>query len=383
MSEVQNTDKEASSNSRTRNGLGNLKEILFIIGALMGFVTIIVSATIYVVSNITSQKKDIEHLNIEMANYKDIQKTIEELSDLVSEDHEMFLEVASVSTEEETYNIVFKDAYQVETVIEKNEEFLAAPVWEKGSVIAIDAIGDITYRDEDLYNLPIISSYLDGDNEIYFYGRFNENNHWNGKCILNVYNENNLVSIFEGVYDDGVLYSYKRVSSEEKNVWLVNERIREENYNKGETWTYEKEDEFTKGFSLDNVKEKQILTVDKFLDSKDLRLLSYYKGNTSKGLYNDDSGRSYLVKYKEDGNVDYLYVGKMKDGYPHDDTGSAWSIGWGYDGNGYYYYEGKYNNGKRVKTPKNWEPMTEDEIKDTVDPSNFKCLLTGLVENEL
>lgn len=372
-------------NVQRAEGLSKTSKLLQILVLAVGIIGPIVTITI----EFTKQGNSIDNLNRDVAeikeNYESIDNTIDELTDLVSKDHEIFLELSPVRKEEEPYDIEFKDSYYIKMESVASEEYLAEPSWEKGSIIAKDVNGDGVYRDEDLYNMPIITSYLEGDNEVYFYGKFNENNHWNGKCILNVYNGNNLVSIFEGVYDDGELFSYKRVSIDGGNTWTVNDRIREGDYNSGETWIYEKTDDFVKGFSIEDVKEKQILTVDRFLDSKGKKLLGYYKGNTSNGLYNDDNknGSSYLVKYKEDGAVDYLYVGRMKDGYPHDNTGNAWSIGWGYEGDGYYYYEGIFDKGKHGRPPKNWKPMTEEEIREKVNPEKFKCLLTGLVINEL
>ena len=243
--------------------------------------------------------------------------------------------------------------------------------------------GETIYSMEDLYNVPIVTSYIENGKEIYFLGRFNENKNWNGKCILNTYDNDKLCSIFEGVYENGVLFSYKCLTGDDER-WIINERVVHKGYNSGTTYVYTKSDDFIKNFTLDNVKEKQILDIETFLLSKNENLMSIYCGNTVRGRYNDDSGYAYFVKYKEDGTVEYLYKGKWLNGEENDSSGNAWYIGWGHANDGYHYYKGKFTGGEQDKKPKSWyEPLTQEEIDQIVDPDNFDCDLKGLVSTGL
>lgn len=305
------------------------------------------------------------------------------------DDHSSIIALESKVNETSAYNIVFKDGYNVKMQGEGEERYLAAPIWKDGNIIASDVNGDIIYKAEDLYNTPILTSYMEGDNEVYFYGKYNENNHWNGCCILNVYLGNKLLYIFEGIYDDGELFSYKRVSSEkiisedniEKEIWIINKRVVQDGYNSGETWSYEKSDDFIKGFTLDNVKEKQILAVDKFIDFKCEKLLSYYKGNTSNGTYNDKTGNAYLVTYKENGDVKRLYKGNFENGDSEDQTGNAWTLSWGNANDGYHYHNGEFKNGKPIDTKNDWKyPVDQEFINSIVNPEYFNCSLAGLIK---
>lgn len=371
MSETSN--QITTSTAKTKEGLTILQQLLTVGG-------IVVGAIFY----IASQGKDIEALEDDVKeikeNYSNIDDKIDELSSLVSDDHEMFLELVSMNTEERPYTIVLKDKYQIKTVKVENEEYLAAPTWEEGNIIASDVNGDTIYNPEDLYNVPIITSYLDGDNEVYFYGRFNENNRWNGKCILNTYNENKLVSIFEGIYDNGELFRYRTASTENQGtIWWVNDRINQGEYNSGETWTYTKTDDYTKGFTMEDVKEKQIVTVDKFFETRNENLLSYYKGNTANGLYNDDTGKAYLITYFTSGELDdkeaikTFYQGKFVKGHFEDSSDKAWYITREISTT-YMYYEGSFSGGTADhKNEKEFENYIRyDYIVDKLKEKGFE-----------
>lgn len=378
-----------SQNESARDGLVRLTNFMKTASVFLGVLTVFASGIIYVVANIVGHGKDIEYLKGNMSDISnevtEINQSIEQLKELTDDDHEIFLELASASKDEEVYNITFKDIYQVKTETVANESYLAQPSWENNCIVASDVNGDLTYTAEDLYNTLIRTSYMEGENEIYFYGRFNQNNHWNGKCILNVYNNDKLVSIFEGTYNDGDLFSYKRVEEGEDSTWIVNDRKRQGDYNSGETWIYEKTEDFSKGFTTENVQDKQILTVDRFLNSINKKLLGYYKGNTSNNLYNDDSGNAYSVRYDDAGNVRYLYKGKMKDGYGNDDGKDpkikSWAFIWGDANDGFHYHEGKFSKGSPKNTTKDWKyPVDQAFIESIVNPDYFNCSLKGLID---
>lgn len=367
-----------------QNRAERIKEFINTTGGFATSIVAIGGAIFYVVFSLTNQGNQIGNINEKIfniqENYGKMDQQIDDISELAKSDHELLINLASISKEEVAYNVKILDYNFARTEVINNEEFLSELNLDVSHIIAKDWDGDVTYTAEDFYNVPIITSYKDGDNDVYFYGKYNENGNWNGTCILNAYNGDNLVSVFEGVYSDGVLFSYKRISDEKDGTWLVTDRIKQKNYNIGKTWVYSKTDDFVKEFNAENVKEKQILTINKFFNSINERLLSYYKGNTSRGLYNDSTGDAYLIKYKDDGNVDYLYVGGMEDGQPNDDTGNAWCISWGYANDGYHYFKGKFQNNNHAKTKDFLKPMTQEEIKEKVNQDDFDYPLIGLLD---
>ncbi|MFG6368371.1 MAG: hypothetical protein K1W16_08080 [Lachnospiraceae bacterium] len=317
-------------------------------------------------------ENEISEMNAEIKNF----------AELAEQDHEILINIAASSKEETVYNIEVLSNNFARSEVINEETFLSALELDDSHAFARDWNGSTVYGVDVFYNTPIITSYEDNGNEVYFYGRYNESGNWNGTCILNTYNGDNLVSIFEGVYQNGNLFSYKRVDDEKDGTWLVTDRISQDNYNMGKTWRYSKSNEFVKTFDAETIKEKQIITVDEFLNSTNERLMSYYKGNTSNGLYNDSTGKAYLIKYKDDGNLDYLYVGKMKDGYPNDNTGKAWSVAWGHANDGYHYYDGNFY-GKDQKVNYSFKPMSKDEIEGIINPKDFDYPLTGLIDSGL
>ncbi len=390
---MSNTNSKGNAES-TQRKRGRIREFLDrnggLVAAIVGIFTaisLIAAAVFYVVSNTISHENGIEKLNEKIANiegnYDEMHNEIRDFSELFKEDHKILVNLAANSKSEPVYNVEVLSSDFARTELINEEDFLSELNLDVSHIFAKDWNGSITYTVEDFYNTPIITSYKENNNDVYFYGRYNENGNWNGTCILNTYNGDNLVSIFEGVYQDGNLFSYKRVSSEKDGEWLITDRIALEDRNIGKTWSYAKTNDFTKEFDYESVKEKQILTVDNFLQSINGKLLSYYDGSTSNGLYNDETGNSYFVKYKDDGDVQFLYVGKMKNGQPNDNTGNAWSIMWGNEDDGYYYYKGTFKDGKHGKAPENWEPMTQEEINEKINIDNFNCPLTGLVSGDV
>lgn len=389
----QNENSQNEENLKKSSGkvLDFLKSISPLLAIVVGG---IFPGIIWVISTLSEHNADINYIKEDFAHiYEDINEidekydslnsNIEKLAASVDDNREISIQLESLIQNESAYKIVFQDTYKIKIETIKNEEYLAQPSWKSEDIIASDVEGDIIYKAEDLYNVPILTSYMEGNNEIYFYGRFNESNHWNGKCILNVYNEDKLVSIFEGIYDDGMLFSYKRIVEGKDSNWILNDRKRQGNYNSGETWTFEKTEDFIKGFNVESVKEKQILTIRKFLTSKSERLLSYYKGNTSNNLYNDTTGNAQYVKYKDNGDVDFLYVGDVVNGKLTDKSGKAWCISWGNAEDGYYFYQGQIINGHHQGTSKDLHLMTPDVISDKVNPEYFNCPLTGLIDSNI
>lgn len=253
--------------------------------------------------------------------------------------------------------------------------------------VAIDANTDDEYTLPDLEDKTIIMAYDENGEEIFFKGQYDENGYWNGNCIINRYKDDKLTMIMDAIYVSGKLISYEQVfsytTSFGNDVWAISKRtVLDEDVRSGETWTYFKNEDYEKYFNEKNLSDIDIINTSAFKKMIDLKVEGYYNGYTSEGKYNDSREDAYLVKYKEGGDVRYLYVGRMKDGVPNDGSGNAWSISWGYANDGYHYYKGKFSDGKRSGTPdKDWtKPMSQEKIDSIVNPDNFNCSLQGIVD---
>ncbi len=249
----------------------------------------------------------------------------------------------------------------------------------------------------------LLIPYIDGEQEVIFYGQYNDKYHWNGDCVINVYENGNLVFIMNASYNDGALGEYCQIFPDEvdldkpdsdgiehKKVWIVSHRNRVEEvdvtgkksvYNEGETLYYTREKErYEQKFKFEEVTGNDVVNANNFETSIELsgaKVERYYNGRTSNGMFNDETGNAYLVKYDENEDVKYLYRGKMVEGKEHDENGGSWFIGIGKDGENYYYYDGKFEHGHHA--PITWPPLTQEEIDNLINPADYKCSLKGLV----
>lgn len=372
------------------NGNTILKEI--VVGVISTLVASAIAAMVGIVisQKVVEAKMESLGTSVSAAN-ENIQKLLDlEMKHSGSiESHEALINILmgqAKANDEEVKKVVFNNMDFVEQVFVIEQEASPYSEWERDEVIAVDIETNKEYTVGELQNTPILTYYLEGDSIVYFCGQYNENNFWNGMCTLNVYKNNELVSSFEGLFDNGTLRKYRRVACDNGKEWTFMDRNSNKDekgneYTSGETWNYEKNKSFTQEINEDNLELKNFLTVDYVLNNIDKKITSYYKGNTSNGYYNDDSGNAYSVRYNESGDVRYLYHGKIKDGQADDSTGKAWSInllekGGNYN---YYYYEGNFSAGERAYTPDVWEPMTLEEINEKVKKEDLNCPLTGLL----
>lgn len=207
--------------------------------------------------------------------------------------------------------------------------------------------------------------YLSDDGEVYFYGQFNGNNHWDGECIINVYKDNILTLVTDAIYDDGELVSYKQIlpykTQSGSDVWCVANRSHTELGNYGESWNYYKENDIIKSFNFDNVTPQDIISTNSFRYGANFALEAYYCGQTSDGVYNDNTGTAYLVKYDRDGTIKTVYRGNFTNGQFDDSTGEAWEIARDNDPT-YIYYKGRFKDGKAVHE-KRKRNISLEEIK--------------------
>lgn len=259
--------------------------------------------------------------------------------------------------------------------------------WDNDSedFIAEDSSGKKKYKCKNLVDKRILLPYKEGNQEVYFLGQYNKNNHWDGLCIVNVFINNKLELINELEYDNGKLIKYEQIFSDDET-WVLGNRHPKKNYNMGYSYTYFKNKDYIKEFSLKSVELTDILRVDKFSSKvKKNGLDGYYCGRTKNGLYNDKTGHAYLVKYNKKGKIRLFYCGKFKNGMQEDFTGKAWDIVLGRD-NKYYFRTACYSNNKILyKTMtkhkdalsgKEAEKKLKEKLKNEFNNLKNKCKLT-------
>ena len=359
-------------------------KVVIIVTAMYGLFKIVISPNDnnlieigHLKESVTSQKSEILEIKTELANdttdikliqkdigniqddVKNIQDDVESISDNINELAKLNNSTTDNGIVMGTIVVDFIPQYQPKMHLVNNEIVLSEPKWIGKPGNTIIAVGrkdkNYQYPIESIKDMPFLTMYIEGENEVYFYGSYNEKNHWNGECILNVYNKNQLITIFDGEYEDGVLISYKRVSCEEGNEWKVaiRECKKDDNgnaYTNGETWDYKKTKSFIQKINSNDLDASYILTVDNFLKDFDEELITYYNGRTSNGYYNDDTGNAFIIKYFGDGEIEgaegkvihTLYEGRFSNGYFEDETDESWYITREINTK-YMYYEGSFS----------------------------------------
>ena len=276
------------------------------------------------------------------------------------------------------YNLLLADKVRANDLFERiiSEEYngINRPSGQNTNLVATSVVAynketEEEYTVEQLADLKLLLPYVSNNQEIIFYGQFNEVGQWDGECVLNVYEEDELVLITDAEYEDGSLLSSKQVFSYElqsgESVWALSDRIYENGIGIGNTHLYAWEHGYTKDFTLDDVTVKDVLHAEEFISSLEPRLAAYYSGDISDGYFNDDSGDAYMVYFFEDGTVRLLYSGRFKDGTFDDDTGEAWYIV-KEENTDYMYYKGNFENGAEDHssiTELGHPPLTLEEIE--------------------
>lgn len=236
------------------------------------------------------------------------------------------------------------------------------------------------YTSDELADINLVLPYRDGEKNGYFYGRFNENNHWDGNCIVNIYQQGKLELITDANYEDGRLRYCRQVfpdtTTNGQPIWVISNRIVEGNTSHGETWHFFRNDDFFEIQEPKSVGANDIISVDQFnesLHSGHSGVEGYYSGIVSDGKFNDTSGKAYMIKYFEDGLIRTLYVGAFKDGLFHDESGNAWMIGKVKNTQeSYAYYKGPFRNGQYTGGTACWkDPISQSEIDKIMEESGI------------
>ncbi len=179
-------------------------------------------------------------------------------------------------------------------------------------------------------------------------------------------------------YDDGKLVTYQQVLAETlqtgQDVWVVTEREHRADLNYGETWNYDRIEDYAKQFGLAQVQMQDVVSAEDFIAEIDTLVDSYYRGNTSNGIYNDNTGEAYLVRYNEDGTVKVLYKGCFSDGKFDDSTGKAWELVFDSSNgiNQYFYYKGIFRKGNRADSKK-IDYVAREQIDQITEGMEFSC----------
>ncbi len=337
------------------------------------------------IESLSEEVAALKEMNIAM-QFASINEDIEDTNDKIDEVKDDLSEDIKCITNK-IDNFLFAGAYMRlfpsqdisfahETVT--NEYKLAQPTWTTMDVVAVDPVSDKEYVAKDLANITLLLPYTENGQEVYFYGQFNDNNHWDDNCIINVYENNELVLIMDAVYDDGKLVEYKQVlpytTGKGKAAWIVSDRKALDGYNSGNSWSYLRTKSYTKNFTPDTVVAGNIMSVESFTESLDEILEGFYHGNTLNGLYNDSTGNAYQVKYFEDGTVSMVYQGMFKDGQFEDSTGNAWYICKEIDTE-YMYYKGTFSSGKPLNDSDSTfeNPISLERIKEIIKGKEFEC----------
>lgn len=321
---------------------------------------------------LSNLEDNVENMDIEK-RFSDVNQDIASLSSKVEVIGQLVLDNASLTLQPTDKAI---ESMKVEYVSAKSEFYLSAPSWSATDIIAMDLTTGREYSAGELIGEKLLLPYTSDGNEVYFYGQFDEKNQWDGNCLINVYANNQLALIMEAEYNHGILAEYKQVLPAQTlgktDVWIIAERKSTGELNSGDSWNYIRDKGYEKDFGLDTVTNEDILTVQEFRDGIDTRIEGFYHGNTSNGLYNDNTGDAYLVKYNEDGTVRTLYSGRFKDGVFEDTTGYAWYITKN-ENTDYMYYQGQFDDGKPVHDSKSVfeNGLTQERINEILQEKNF------------
>ena len=233
---------------------------------------------------------------------------------------------------------------------------LSKPSWSSNDEILKSPNTSLIYCAKDLSDEKILVKYRNGNQENYFYGQYNSNNQWDGNCIINVYENNNLKLVMEAEYNNGTLLKYQQVdkytTKSGVNVWNISNRTINNNYTSGENWYYFRgENEYEREFNGEEVTPDDILTIQSFLANIDSYtwLEGYYSGQTSNGNFNDETECACMVKYFDDYTIRTLYVGNFKNGDFYSGTNNSWYIT-KEKNTSYMYYKGGFENGNPTRS---------------------------------
>lgn len=397
MNKQKNRKRKPSDNNKQESSI-NVRQIL-VTSAISSLASLLIMATIGIINfrvnterNVGSIQSKLDSIKDEMKKDRDdYEEVIQSINGDIGVINSRMIDIGErvaklegqvASVKNMKANPVFAQSLIIDpsslVFLKDDSVVLSQPIaysQEEGKVVLAD----------ELIDQRTIYTYNDGNNQVVFCGQYDDEGRWDGNCIINVYdNEKHLIRILDGDYLQGQLINYRQVLSDDSrdgDIWLVSDRIVGQSSNHGATWKYKRDDYITLDCDISELSEDKIYDVDKFIQTLDILIIEYYEGDTSSLLYNDNSGKAYLVKYFTDNQDKYnkyvktLYVGCLSDGQFNDHTGEAWYIV--KDTNTeYMYYKGGFTDGN----PDGHEveiPLSLDRINEIIQQSDveFDCPL--------
>lgn len=241
--------------------------------------------------------------------------------------------------------------------------------------VGTDSNGNVCLA-ADLVNETVLLVYNEDGREVYFLGQYNENYHWDGYCVTNVYNaDGSLYGICESNFSDGERLDFRSFySMGENNKWRYSDKVcHDDGSNTGIGIQYKYDCDIKKDLTLENVTGIDMLHTSSLLESIEPTMLTYCSGTWKDGELVDDTGVAYEAIFDEDGTVKTLYVGQFKDSTFNDATGNAWEIVYAGDAIGYVLNTGIFSDGSAEVKSK--EPIDQQTIEEIVSRYHFGCNL--------
>ena len=262
-----------------------------------------------------------------------------------------------------------------EVTIENNGISNSKSSFEATTIVGKDLTGK-TYIAKDLVGKKLILIYdiVDGK-KVYFWGKYNENYHWEGECITNSFNnDGTFFGACKSNFDDGNRLDYTSLYQEDDAEWIYTKRKVDGNINRGISKTYYCDSLEIKPFVDAEVTVDDLKDPEYYLEISKFQLKKYYSGDTSNGRYNDNTGNAYEVIYDNDGFIKTLYVGGFLNGFFDDDTNLAWDIAYSERMGEYLYHKGRFKNGHGLDTDET-EIVDKQQINEILKDKNFECEL--------
>lgn len=307
----------------------------------------------------TSNTKLIEQLQGTISNFETRLNTQEQNNAMIKGSLGM---ITNLNNQDETLSFLDDVSIQ-DNAISETTAALEADI-----IIGKDADG-ITYHAADLIGKTILLSYKENERDVYFLGQYNEKYYWDGYCVTNTYNaDGSLYSVCESNFDNGRRLDYKTVISinAKEDRWDYYSRKFVDGERIGTSIEYIFEYKKVKDFTNTNVRSSDILVADDFVKKQNARILQYYYGKTADGLYSDDTGSAFLIKFFDDGTVKSLYKGNFVNGKYNDNTGRAWNIIFAENCGYYVCNTGIFVNNKAII--KSNQEFSEQEIIQQIEP---------------
>ena len=346
-----------------------------------GVITIVVTIALAAISaswiisgSITSLNKDVKSINTKLntANseikemkeylYADggVKDQLGELSNNMDSITEL-LNITAIKANVTTEEYINSNVSVVDNNVSNSTSSFSAD-----TCIGTDSEGK-AYIAKDLIGQTILLTFDQGDKETYFLGQYNDKYHWDGYCVINTYTDGVLNGVSESNFDDGNRLNYESFYlSDNQGEWIYTDRDCKEDSNDGISIRYKLDYDKQKNFTLTNARASDIIYVENLTSYDNKEVLSYYVGSTSDGVYNDNSGDAYLIRYNEDGFVSVFYKGCFQNGN-FDDT-NAVEIVFDSSNDRYFLYQGTFVDGKRTSDD-GIEYVTQNEI-DTILKEN-------------